>query len=131
MELDALLLELGDSLGGEVPPFPQALGLGRRGGPGLLQLLFFVQAGVELGKELVKVPVGEGSRFLLLPGIVPQEHGELGQSGKALGQRRVGALLFRQMDDAQRAEPVQQCLFLGSNGHHMDDIHFFDHRFAS
>ena len=64
-------------------------------------------------------------------GIVPQEHGELGQSGKALGQRRVGALLFRQMDDAQRAEPVQQCLFLGSNGHHMDDIHFFDHRFAS
>ena len=111
----------------EVAPLAQVLGLRDQGGPLGAQILTAIQHGPNLCIQRFKVPVGEELGSGRLGGVLVEGQLGAGEVGNPLEARRVGGLLFADMDQPQLAKPVQQRLLLGGLGHDGDDLHFFNH----
>ena len=128
VDLPALLLQLPQLRRNEPAPFGQLFR--RRVGACLLlqQRLFAAHAVGQLLIEGFKFAVGQHRRLLRGLGILLQRHCHPGQLGEALQMPLVGAGLFREVDNAQLPQLIQQRCFFQGGRHNVDDLHFFDHR---
>ena len=121
-------LQLG---GGEVSPFRQLFRGGVGGGLLLLQGFPAVDAFVQLPEERLELTVGQHRRLLLSVGILLQYRRRFGQRSEALRIPLIGVGLFREVDNAQLPQPVQQGGLFRGSGHDVDHLHFLDHRLTS
>ena len=102
-------------------------------GGGLLLLQGFPAADalVQLPEERFKFAVGQHRRFLFPVGILLQHRRRLSQRREALRIPLIGVGLFREVDNAQLPQPVQQGGLFRGSGHDVDHLHFLDHRLTS
>ncbi|MFQ9770114.1 MAG: hypothetical protein ACLRX4_00155 [Oscillospiraceae bacterium] len=94
-------------------------------------MLFALQTGVEPVIELLEFHVVERFRFDLAHPLLLEHSDEPRERGEALQIGLVGIRLFREMDDAERTQRVEQLRFLRLRGDDVNDLHFLDHRAAS
>ena len=128
MDVPALAGKLPHIRRGEGAPFRQLFGSGVGGGLLILQGFFAVQTVFELCEELLKIAVGHYRALRRILGILLQDGNHPGQIIEALEVLLVGGGLLGKMDYAQLLQPIQQDCFFRSSRHHMDDLHFFNHR---
>ena len=131
VQLEALRLQFLDLGGGEAAPAGERVARADRGGALGFQCLFALQTCVELVEEHFKLIVVERFRFDLAHPLLLEHGDEPRERGEALQIGLVGVRLFREMDDAERAQRVEQLRFLRLRGDDVNDLHFLDHRAAS
>ena len=115
----------------KVPVLSVIIGEGGSGGALGFQCLFALQTCVEPVEEHFKLIVVERFRFDLAHPLLLEHGDEPRERGEALQIGLVGIRLFREMDDAERAQRVEQLRFLRLRGDDVNDLHFLDHRAAS
>ena len=131
VQLEALRLQFLDLGGGEAAPAGERVARADRGGALGFQCLFALQTCVELVIELLEFHVVERFRFDLAHPLLLEHSDEPRERGEALQIGLVGIRLFREMDDAERTQRVEQLRFLRLRGDDVNDLHFLDHRAAS
>ena len=131
VQLEALRLQFLDLGGGEAAPAGERVARADRGGALGLQCFFALQTCVEPVIELLEFHVVERFRFDLAHPLLLEHGDEPRERGEALQIGLVGIRLFREMDDAERAQRVEQLRFLRLRGDDVNDLHFLDHRAAS
>ena len=131
MQLEALRLQFLDLGGGEAAPAGERVARADRGGALGFQCLFALQTGVEPVIELLEFHVVERFRFDLAHPLLLEHGDEPRERGEALQIGLVGVRLFREMDDAERTQRVEQLRFLRLRSDDVNDLHFFDHRLTS